>query len=60
MDELELELGPMAVLSEREAIETLGDRSPFDGIRLEDATDEEREGAPSLTPPPRMVTFPPS
>jgi len=55
-----VELGPMAELSALEASEMEGDRSRSMGVRLADMTLEGRDDPPSLTPPPRTVTFPPS
>jgi len=54
------ELGPTAVLSAREAREMEGDRDRSRGVRLADITLEGRDEPPSLTPPPRTVTLPPS
>jgi hypothetical protein len=53
-------LGPMALLSARDASEMDGDRSRSMGVRWEDMTLDGRDDPPSLTPPPTTVTFPPS
>lgn len=58
--EFGMEFGPIAVLSAREAMETDGERERSSGIREVDMTDDGREEPPSLTPPPRTVTLPPS
>lgn len=53
-------LGPMALLSAREASEMEGDRSRSMGVRWADMTLDGRDAPPSLTPPPTTVTLPPS
>jgi len=58
--EFGMEFGPIAVLSAREAMETDGERERSSGIREVDMTDDGPEEPPSLTPPPRTVTLPPS
>ena len=52
--------GLTARLRAREAKETEGERERSSGDREIDMTEEEREESPSLTPPPRTVTLPPS
>lgn len=55
-----VELGPTALFSARDAREMEGERDRSIGVRWDDMTDEGRDEPPSLTPPPRTVTFPPS
>lgn len=52
--------GPTAEVKAREATETEGERDRSMGVLFSDMTEDGREIPPSLTPPPRTVTLPPS